>query len=276
MNYLQDIYFTNLNMVYNMGGFFSIDGETDWSWTGGTFEQCKFYFITEGECVVEIGNKTYHAKAGDWLLIPANLWQSYYNVKGKPFKKYWMHFDIYPDTGLVDFLSLPFMVSVGKSNKAEKIFDTLVKAAMSNELSDKLTVKSCLFSLLMEYVKLAKPEGVSVQSRADARLDDVLRYINENLDKPLPNELLAEKYFAHPNHFIRAFKDKTGQTPAKYIKARRMETAKRLLESTDLTIAEITEKLGINDSAHFSRLFKEQYNMPPAKYREYFKSQLIV
>ena len=55
-----------------------------------------------------------------------------------------------------------------------------------------------------------------------------------------------------------------------------METAKRLLESTDLTIAEITEKLGINDSAHFSRLFKEQYNMPPAKYREYFKSQLIV
>ena len=78
-----------------------------------------------------------------------------------------------------------------------------------------------------------------------------------------------------PNHFIRAFKDKTGTTPAKYIKLRKMETAKQLLESTDLTNEEITEKLALSDSSHFSKLFKEVYNMSPRKYRTYFKLKLI-
>ena len=52
-----------------------------------------------------------------------------------------------------------------------------------------------------------------------------------------------------------------------------MENAKRLLENTDLTISEITEKVGICDSAHFSRVFKEFYNMPPASYRQFFESE---
>ena len=51
----------------------------------------------------------------------------------------------------------------------------------------------------------------------------------------------------HPNHFIRFFKEKTGETPAKYIKARRMETAKRYLEETELSVKEIMLAIGEND-----------------------------
>ena len=274
MKYLQDLYFTNLNVVYNMGGFFSIKEGNDWSCGEHVFEQCKFYFITEGECVIYIKGKRYDAKAGDWFFIPAGTAHSYYNIKDKPFKKYWMHFDLYPDVKIAEFLSLPIFVRHNRT--ALKAFDALVKAAKSDELSDKLAVKGYIYTLLVEYVKLANPDGVSVQSRADERLDKVLRYINENLAEELSVSTLAEKYFAHPNHFIRAFKDKTGVTPYKYVLARRMETAKRLLESTDLTTAEISEKVGICDSAHFSRVFKEFYNMSPGRYRVYFKSQLIV
>jgi len=274
VKYLQDIYFSNLNVVYNMGGYFSIKEGEDWSCGTHMFEQCKFYFITEGECVIFINGKKHLAKAGDWFFIPAGTEHSYYNVKDKPFKKYWMHFDLYPDVKIVEFLSLPIFVRFNK--KAQTAFEALVKSAKSAELSDKLAVKGYIYNLLVEYVKLANPDGVSIQSRTDERLDQVLRYINENLDKELSVATLSEKYFAHPNHFIRAFKDKTGVTPYKYVLARRMETAKRLLEKTDLTTAEISEKVGICDSAHFSRTFKEFYNMPPSKYRAYFKEQLII
>ena len=274
MKFLQDIYFTNLNVVYNIGGFFSIKEGADWSYGEHVFEQCKFYFITEGECVIYIKDKRYDAKAGDWFFIPAGTVHSYYNIKNKPFKKFWMHFDLYPDVKIVDFLSLPVFVKYNRT--AKKAFASLVKSAKSDELADKLAVKGYIYNLLVEYIKLANPDGVSVQSRADERLDKVLRYINENLDKELSVEVLAEKYFAHPNHFIRAFKDKTGVTPYKYVLARRMETAKRLLESTDLTTFEIAEKIGVCDSAHLSRIFKSFYNMPPKVYRNYFKEQLII
>jgi len=171
-------------------------------------------------------------------------------------------------------LNLPYVVKADEKGKALRLFKRYVKLCKSDELTDKLEVKACLVSLLAEYIKAATPEEINVINRAKSRLVDLLRFINENLDKTLSNELLAKKYFAHPNHFIRVFKEKTGLTPAKYIKAKRMETAKRLLESTDLSIMEITEKIGLAEPTHFSRLFKEYYNLSPTEHRRMFKRKM--
>ena len=271
MDYLQDIYCANLNAVYNMGGYLDLPADGKWVCERHKFEQCKFYFITSGACYVEINRKNYRFSAGDWLFIPPNVEHAYQNDNSAPFRKYWAHFDVYSCAEFFSAVELPFVVKVKTNGKIASLFRKLLNSAKSNDLSDKLTVKSCLISLLAEFIKTAKPNGVSVVKTTDARLDDLLRFINENLDGDLSNEVLAEKYFTHPNHFIRAFKDKTGVTPAKYIKQKRMENAKRLLESSDLTTAEISVRVGISDIAHFSRAFKEQYNMPPAKYRKFFK-----
>lgn len=271
MNYLQDIYLTNFNVVCNYGGYFSITKNDDWSYRKHKFDQCKFYFIVEGKCTIEVENTIYEATAGDWFFIPAGAEHSYKNDKSGNFKKYWLHFDIYPSTELFSALSLPYVVKLSNLSKVKRIFESCLKAKKSNELTDKLTVKSCLINLISEYIKTAKPNGVSVQSRTDERLDKVLRFINENLDKDLSLEVLAKKYFSHPNHFIRAFKDKTGFTPAKYVTHIKLEASKRLLEETDLTIEEITEKFAFANPAHFSRIFKQHYNTPPAKYRAFYK-----
>ncbi|MBQ8323287.1 MAG: helix-turn-helix domain-containing protein [Clostridia bacterium] len=276
MKYLQDVYFTNLNAVYNFGGYFSISEHEDWSSGKQRFEQCKFYFITGGSCVIDIEGTNYHGRAGDWFFIPAGAEHSYYNEKNEPFKKYWMHFDLYPTVDVFRLLGLPYLVKADEKGKAERLFKRFAKLHKSNELTDKLAVKACLIDLLAEYIKAARPEGVNVVNRAEARLNELLKFINENLDKPLPNTVLAEKYFTHPNHFIRAFKEKTGLTPAKYIKSKRMETAKRLLESTDLSLAEITERVGLNEANHFSRLFKEYYSFPPSEYRRRFRREILL
>lgn len=275
MKYLQDLYFTNLNAVYNFGGYFSITEKEDWSYGKNRFEQCKFYFITGGSCLIEIEGQKYHAHAGDWFFIPSGVEHSYYNEKTAPFQKYWFHFDLYPNLDFFNFLNLPYLVKADKKGRAERLFKRIIKLQKSTELTDKLAVKACVLNLLSEYVKKAMPEGVNVSNRSETRLNELLKFINENLDKPLSNDILAEKYFTHPNHFIRSFKEKTGLTPAKYIKNRRMETAKRLLETTDLSILEITEKIGLTEPTHFSRLFKEYYNFPPAVYRKRFQREII-
>ncbi|MBE5744308.1 MAG: helix-turn-helix domain-containing protein [Clostridiales bacterium] len=273
MEYLQDIYFANFNVVYNSGRLFSISQGKDWSCGKCKFEQCKFYLILNGECKIVIEGKEYLGKQGDWFFIPANTEHSYANVKSKKFQKYWLHFDIYPNAEIFDALNLPYCVKVQKGSKAEKLFKSVLKSANSEKVTDKLAVKSATINLLSEYIKCANSDGVGVSSRTNERIDSLLRFINENLKQPLTNNLLAEKYYAHPNHFIRAFKDKTGVTPAKYIKTKRLAAAKVLLESTDLTISEIAEKVGIIDDSHFSRDFKKYYNMSPAKYRQYFDSK---
>ncbi|MBQ2932002.1 MAG: helix-turn-helix transcriptional regulator, partial [Clostridia bacterium] len=94
-----------------------------------------------------------------------------------------------------------------------------------------------------------------------------------NLHNPLPNKLLAKQLHMQTNHFIRYFKERLGQTPQKYIMAKRMDFAKHLLLDDELTLAEIADRTGFCDSAHFSKNFKTFYSMAPGLYKKYFSGR---
>lgn len=270
MDYLNGVYVDGINLTYNLGGYFSITKKDDWSLGKHVFNQCKFYYVTEGECIVNFGDKDCKVSAGEWLFIPANVEHSYYYLKTGNFKKYWVHFDIYPDSNSLAYLNLPFKINVGVKGEVYRLFRKLTKCANSERLTDKLMVKSCLFSLLSEFIKGAGVSDLDGCVQGGNRLREVVKYINENLSGDLSVNVLAEKYFAHPNHFIRAFKKETGLTPAKFVKQRRLEVAKTLLEKTELNVYEVADKVGITDVAHFSRDFKSYYNVPPKKYKKYY------
>lgn len=274
--HVDDIYFSGFNAVFNLGGYFSIGTDETWALQKADCDQNKFYYITEGSCELTIANITYHAKAGDWFLIPANVSHSYRNDSDAPFSKYWMHFDVYPNSSVFTALGLPHFVKADKDSRTMRLFREFAPIARSDRFVDRLTVKSRLIELIGEYIKLCGAELTDVMSHTNERFDNLIRYINENLDKPLSNEELAQRYFVHPNHFVRAFKNKTGKTPAKYIKNKKLEAGKRLLEVTDLSVAQVAANIGLNDPAHFSRLFRERYSMPPTVYREYYRRSLVV
>lgn len=274
MEFLQNIYFTNLNIVSHLGGFFSIRENVDWSLNPpSAFNQNKFYYITKGHCIINIEGKEYLGKPGSWFFIPANKVHSYYNIKSGPFQKFWMHFDLYPTkTHICDLLKLPYCVDVGKNKKVKELFSEFTTANKSSSITDKIRVKSCSLDLLAEYIALSQPQNVNVISKSDICINNILSYINDNLDKTITNEDLAAVAHMHPNHMIRFFKNKTDQTPAKYVTMQKMEYAKRLLERSELNVTEIMERIGIDDISHFSKLFKKFYGISPVKYKKHFIS----
>jgi Helix-turn-helix domain len=56
-------------------------------------------------------------------------------------------------------------------------------------------------------------------------------------------------------------------SPIRYLKQLRMEKAKHLLETSFLSVKEITFRVGINDDSHFVRDFKKAYGKAPTQYR---------
>lgn len=56
-------------------------------------------------------------------------------------------------------------------------------------------------------------------------------------------------------------------SPIQYLKFLRMEQAKYLLETSFLSVKEITHRVGLNDESHFVRDFKKVYGAPPNRYR---------
>ncbi|MCP4022197.1 MAG: helix-turn-helix domain-containing protein, partial [Desulfobacteraceae bacterium] len=73
-----------------------------------------------------------------------------------------------------------------------------------------------------------------------------------------------------PRHFKRRFKKATCETPLTYLQKIRVESAKKMLERTNMNINEITRKVGYEDSSTFRRLFKKYVALSPREYRDKF------
>jgi len=72
--------------------------------------------------------------------------------------------------------------------------------------------------------------------------------------------------------FSRRFKRATGLTPMDYIHALRLEEAKQMLETSDVTIEGIAVDVGYEDASFFNRLFRRKVGLTPAQYRRRFAS----
>ena len=67
------------------------------------------------------------------------------------------------------------------------------------------------------------------------------------------------------------FKEKTGKTPIEYRLSAKIKKAAYLLESTDLTVCEISDSLGFFDAAYFTKTFKKFFGVTPKQYSHNLK-----
>ncbi|MGE4607003.1 MAG: helix-turn-helix transcriptional regulator, partial [Myxococcota bacterium] len=79
--------------------------------------------------------------------------------------------------------------------------------------------------------------------------------------------LLAEIARTSESRFIRRFRDTTGRTPGRYVQDRRLRRAADLLVSSDQSIEEIAQCCGFANRYHFTRVFSQRMDCPPARYR---------
>jgi AraC-like DNA-binding protein len=92
------------------------------------------------------------------------------------------------------------------------------------------------------------------------------------LDQAVPLAELARAVNLSPGHFVRAFKQSTGQPPHRWLVERRIAKAKQLLVNTSLPLAEIALACGFSDQSHFSRVFSRATNTSPGAWRRYLRS----
>jgi len=80
-----------------------------------------------------------------------------------------------------------------------------------------------------------------------------------------PSEL-AKEVRVTPRHLGRLFEESTGKTIEEYIDGFRIERAVELLQTTDLPLAEIHQRVGIHRLSRFAKLFKKHTGCPPSEF----------
>ena len=93
----------------------------------------------------------------------------------------------------------------------------------------------------------------------------------EHMRKPENLTLSIESIIKNMNyshcHIIRLFKKETGTTPSQYFLKIKLNYARALLETSNLSVLEIASTVGFSSLGHFTEVFKNQYSLPPANYR---------
>ena len=93
-------------------------------------------------------------------------------------------------------------------------------------------------------------------------------YIEMNLGEKIRASDLASLAGYSEYYMTRKFKEETGYFISDYVKFARIERAKLLLQSTDLSILEIAGRLGFATRSYFSQAFREVTGMTPTQFRE--------
>lgn len=100
-----------------------------------------------------------------------------------------------------------------------------------------------------------------------ARLRRVLDYIDANVEEDLSIEALARVACLSAFHFARAFKVAFGVPPHRYVAERRFRHATQLLQTTHLSLAEISDACRFSSQANFTRAFVRTTGITPGSFR---------
>jgi AraC family transcriptional regulator of arabinose operon len=134
-----------------------------------------------------------------------------------------------------------------------------------------LRVKSILLEIIAYFIENAGIEKIRLPASSSfEKLDLILKYIENHLAENITIEDLAKIAHFHPNYFIHFFKSLLGLSPIQYINKIKMEKAKMLLMTTDMSITEIAESVG-TQLYYFSRSFKNYTGFAPSAFRSLFE-----
>lgn len=113
----------------------------------------------------------------------------------------------------------------------------------------------------------ARGEGSPGDMGMAAKIEHVRGFIEGNCFKKITLKDAADSVFLTPKYLSRVFRERTGMGFSDYKLKVKMQQAAKLLETTELTVKQISARLGYANAESFIRQFEKVVKMPPSAYR---------
>lgn len=220
-------------------------------------------YVISGTGIIICNDKIYTVNAGDTFLLPEGSDQIYYSTPENQFERIWLNFKGELSCALLDIYKISNTIvfrNADTLNLLTEIQETCKK------LQDPIAYKnqtSQLFLKLIQFLADHKQE----EAEATSAIEQIRLYINFHITENVKLSDIAKNFSFTTEHIIRVFKKTYGITPHQYILQSKIRLAMILLKTTDMSINEISDKLGFSDSHHFSSQFKKLVGYKPSQYR---------
>ncbi len=260
--------------------------------------------VMDGSIDAVFEGKRYGMTAGDVFFVPANHMYSLQLAQESFCTMVYIHFAVaeplssYTNAGIKEeikerYQDMNLQLSTRKKAlaNASAVYIANMNSGISEQMIEKFSfavseftasksmmysmqITSLLISLLVEtsllnITQIMAGGGLTERSSASMKTDRIVRYISEHYSERITLDDLCNCCSLSSAQVIRVCKTIFGMTPMKYITDFRLAKGKEYLYyNPDLTIAEISDKLGFTNQHYFAKLFKERFSETPSEYRK--------
>ena len=124
----------------------------------------------------------------------------------------------------------------------------------------------CLIGELLLNLLSENEAAQSVEYSVQVR--PVFDYLREHCSDDISVKVLAERFHCSESGLREMFRRETGHTPGAFLKEMRLNKAAKLLRTTGLDVDSIAAQCGFSNRYAFSRAFKNQFDLPPVRFRK--------
>jgi len=244
------------------------------------YELC---YIVSGELRFFIKDKSYLAKKGTLVLINA---YDIHSVSKGEYKRIVINFKKEYINDILKVTNSNILLDCFKENinmikfdlSDLRYFETLITTLLDEDNSKnsgyELYTKTLLIQILLfinRYKKHLTTNEFNYSKPYHKTISDISTYICNNFKDDINLKNISEQFFISPSYFSRTFKKVTGLTFVEYLNSIRIKESQKLIATTTLTIAEISEIVGYKSNTHFGRIFKNIVGTTPNAYRQSLK-----
>jgi YesN/AraC family two-component response regulator len=178
----------------------------------------------------------------------------------------WAHFT---GKGVENILSqfgiskYPFINTVSQGNHLQTRFQRLFDCFVKNDEFIERDLSASLEKLMIELARAIKESD-----KPRISISKSLSYINDNYNTKIKIPDLAKMDGLSMTQYNLHFKNQMGMSPTKYIIALRMNLAKDLIESSNLSLVQIAMMCGYEDYNFFAKVFKKFTGLSPKSFKK--------
>ncbi len=199
------------------------------------------------------------AKKGDVIFLPkASCYEASFRIELGDTDNYLINFDVQNELTLCGY---PFKILENASFEVINFFKQIVDEEYSGE--GRSIRQKGLFYLLLDKIITERKLN---KSASDRTLEAAKIMLQGSEDIPISQ--VARRCSVSESGLRKNFGEKMGISPVQYRLSVKINKAKYLLESTDMTVSAIADILNFYDAAHFCRVFQKHTGVTPRKYLE--------
>lgn len=243
----------------------------DWHSSPHTHYCTEIFYVTEGNGQFQIEDKIYPVCAHDLIIVNPNVSHTELSHNANPLAYIVLGLEDVELTSTEEKDTSFCIINLKEIKEIVRFyFDQIIKEMKETSPDSQVLCRNLTENLIIHLSRQADfaVTLAPIQKRNPRVCITVRQYIDNHFKENITLDMLAELSHVSKYHMVHVFTEEYEISPINYLIYKRIEEGKKLLQTTDYSLALIGRTLGFSSPSYFSQAFKKQVQCTPMEYRK--------